>query len=190
MDEDLLEAAAQEFLQRGFSDASVDRIASALGSTRPALYRRYPTKELLYQAVLNHMAHQFELDLSFLDATQSAPEVLYRFVRLFYETLSSERVTAMSRLAIAESVRFPEMMAAYRDKVTNSFMGPLQTYFQQLQERGVVEMPDMSEAVVTLMTLSGRVHARLLGIHIPPERTESSLREVVRFFLAGYAPRG
>src|SRR5690606_40147217 len=68
IDVDLLSAAATEFLAHGYEAASLDTIAAAAGSTKPALYRRYAGKEALFEAVLRHLASEFEIDLSYLEA--------------------------------------------------------------------------------------------------------------------------
>ncbi|MBH2074518.1 MAG: helix-turn-helix transcriptional regulator [Pseudomonadales bacterium] len=65
LDEALLQAAADEFLEFGYTDANLGRIAEAGKTTKPALYRRFPSKELLFEAVLEHISRDFELDLSF-----------------------------------------------------------------------------------------------------------------------------
>lgn len=48
----LLEAAEREFAARGFDRARLEDIATAVGVTRPSLLHHFPTKELLYSAVV------------------------------------------------------------------------------------------------------------------------------------------
>ncbi|MFJ2743380.1 TetR/AcrR family transcriptional regulator [Streptomyces sp. NPDC087440] len=48
----VLEAAREEFGERGFRDAKIDRIAERAGLTRGAVYSNFPGKRALYFAVL------------------------------------------------------------------------------------------------------------------------------------------
>lgn len=48
----VLEAARQEFAERGFRDAKIDAIAERAGLTRGAVYSNFPGKRALYFAVL------------------------------------------------------------------------------------------------------------------------------------------
>ena len=51
----ILCAAADAFVERGFSDTSMDDVAGAAGITRLIVYRHFDSKEALYAAVLQHV---------------------------------------------------------------------------------------------------------------------------------------
>lgn len=53
---DLLEAGKQEFLAKGFRDASLRNIAARLGVTTGAIYRYYSDKEALFDALVSEAA--------------------------------------------------------------------------------------------------------------------------------------
>lgn len=189
MDEALLEAAASEFLTFGYTDANLGRIALAGQTTKPTLYRRFPSKELLFEAVLTHISRDFEFDLGFLLVDRPTQELLYKLAQLFYDTLGTPRVMAMSRLGAHESVRFPELISNFREQVMSGFMSQLAGWFDQLNSRGTLQIPNTLEAAIIFTTLTGRTHERLMGVQLAPGQVEPHLREIVRFFLAGYAPR-
>lgn len=189
LDVALLEAASAEFLERGYTDANIERIAAAGNTTKPALYRRYPSKKALFEATLIHLAKDFELDLGFLDPARSAEDVLYELGQLFYETLGTSKVLSVTRLSAFISAHFPESILAFRAEVMKGFMDTLIAYFQSLEDQGVVHMPNTFDAAIIFTTLAGRAHERLMGVVMPAENVEPYLRELVRFFLAGYPPR-
>ncbi|MFI0449250.1 TetR/AcrR family transcriptional regulator [Actinomadura sp. 6N118] len=60
----VLEAAREEFAERGFRDAKIDSIADRAGLTRGAVYSNFPGKRALYFAVLADLAHQVQPPLS------------------------------------------------------------------------------------------------------------------------------
>lgn len=184
----LLEAASAEFLERGYTDANIERIAAAGNTTKPALYRRYPSKKALFEATLLHLAKDFELDLGFLDPDRPAEDVLYELGRLFHEKLGTAKVLSMTRVSAFTSARFPELILAFRAEVMKGFMDPMIAYFQLLNDQGVVHMPNVLDAAIIFTTLTGRAHERLMGVVMPEEKVEPYLRELVRFFLGGYSP--
>ncbi|MEJ5057464.1 MULTISPECIES: TetR/AcrR family transcriptional regulator [unclassified Pseudomonas] len=189
LDEALLQAAADEFLEFGYTDANLGRIAEAGKTTKPALYRRFPSKELLFEAVLEHISRDFELDLSFLLVDRPVAQLLYELALLFYDKLGTPRVMAMSRLGAHESVRFPQLIINFREEVMSGFMAQLTGWLDQLNAKGVVQMSNTLDAAIIFLTLAGRTHERLMGVQLAQEQVEPHLREIVRFFLAGYAPR-
>ena len=71
--EKLMEAAKQEFLKNGYERASLQTIAEKAGSSKGAIYIRYPDKESLYRSLV-----QPAID-GFCELLQS---VLYQFNRL------------------------------------------------------------------------------------------------------------
>lgn len=56
--EDLLEAGKQVFLEVGFRDASLRKIAAMLGVTTGAIYRYYTDKEALFDAIVSGPAEE------------------------------------------------------------------------------------------------------------------------------------
>lgn len=55
---DLLEAGKKVFLEMGFRDASLRKIASMLGVTTGAIYRYYTDKEALFDAIVSGPAEE------------------------------------------------------------------------------------------------------------------------------------
>jgi AcrR family transcriptional regulator len=52
VEERILDAAAEVFLERGFEGASVDEIADVARAGKPTIYARFPGKEALFTAVV------------------------------------------------------------------------------------------------------------------------------------------
>ena len=57
--ERLLECAKEEFLKNGYENASLRVIAEKAGSSKGAIYIRYPDKESLYRALTQPVADGF-----------------------------------------------------------------------------------------------------------------------------------
>ena len=57
--ERLIEAARDEFAEKGYEGASLRTIAERAGSSKGAIYVRYPDKEALYTAVVDPVVEGF-----------------------------------------------------------------------------------------------------------------------------------
>ena len=58
--EEIIEAAREEFLEKGFQDASMRKIAGKVGITATALYRHYSSKEDIFDAVVEPAVSAWE----------------------------------------------------------------------------------------------------------------------------------
>lgn len=187
IDEALLSAAAEEFLAHGYDAASLDSIAGAAATTKPALYRRYVNKQALFEAALYHLAEGFDLDFSALIEDRRPPEaVLLDLAQAFFAHQSSPRVLAMARLAIGDGSRFPALMPMVRQAIMRGYLTHLVAYLARLDSERVVRIPDPEAAAVIFTTLTGGVFERLLGVEPEPAAVQPYLAELVRFFLSGY----
>ena len=109
----ILDAARNVFLQRGFEGASIDEIAKAARSGKPTIYARFPDKRALFTAVMRDMVariERFKGDL--LPAVGSMEERLVGAgLAVLGWILDSDRAGLM-RLAIAEVHRFPDLASS------------------------------------------------------------------------------
>jgi TetR/AcrR family transcriptional regulator, mexCD-oprJ operon repressor len=167
----ILEAAVHVLAERG--DASMAEIAAATGVGRATLYRHFPTREALIDAL---KAEAFEeLSARIEDAgldRVSAPEALERLLRAFF--LVGERYIFLvherpkSGLPKEEEERFAR---------------PLRAVFQRGIEEGVLR--DDLDSTTLLTLFGGLVHAAF-EIELP--RTvgiEEASATVVSLFLDG-----
>ncbi|GAA1442071.1 TetR/AcrR family transcriptional regulator [Leifsonia poae] len=54
LEDALLDAAWDELVEAGYSDFTIDGVASRAGTSRPVVYRRWPTKPELVRAAIAH----------------------------------------------------------------------------------------------------------------------------------------
>jgi AcrR family transcriptional regulator len=90
----LLEAASRVFAARPFADVSMDEIARACGVGKPTLYRYFPSKDALYQAVFIHALDGLEARLAkVLSRHACASERLLCMVREIVPTFRDHLVS-------------------------------------------------------------------------------------------------
>lgn len=60
IDTAILDAAAEIFARHGYAGTSVQQVADVVGYSKTGLLRRFPSKQALYDGVLDHVAGQLE----------------------------------------------------------------------------------------------------------------------------------
>src|SRR5919108_5298515 len=81
----VLAAARQEFAERGYAEAKVDRIAERAELTRGAVYSNFPSKRALYLAVLvDSIEHT---DAAPAPSSPGLAEAMSAFARIWLERL-------------------------------------------------------------------------------------------------------
>jgi AcrR family transcriptional regulator len=110
VDERILEAARQIFLERGLAGASIDEIASVARAGKPTIYARFPGKEALFTAVVmrNIAANIARFDHYPATGKDIEERLTNSAVTILQWVLVSDAVDLM-RLAIAEARRFPDL---------------------------------------------------------------------------------
>lgn len=87
----ILAVAKVLFADRGLHGVSVDDIARRLGVSPAVLYRHFPSKEALYEAVLTEIACTRE---NYVDAVVAGPSdfgsVLRRMTRVFVDSIAAD----------------------------------------------------------------------------------------------------
>lgn len=114
---DILDAALQEFLDKGFSQARMDCISDRASVSKRTVYKHFSSKSKLFHSIVDLLAERiaYELDLAY-DPTRpirdQLVEVGWAEGRLFMDT----QVISMFRMIIAESMREPELAVGLQAK--------------------------------------------------------------------------
>jgi AcrR family transcriptional regulator len=111
VEERILDAAGQVFLERGFEAASMDEIAEVARAGKPTIYARYPGKEALFSAVMAHRLRQ-KLEENIVASGSTIEERLATIATaLLHKVLDPEWI-ALMRWTIAEARRFPDLASS------------------------------------------------------------------------------
>lgn len=89
--EQLLQAAAAAFLERGFDGTSMETVADHAGVTRMLVYRHFESKHALYRAVLTSAIEHAQLAVS-RDVVGTEPGIAGQLVRAARETPDAFRL--------------------------------------------------------------------------------------------------
>jgi len=188
--ERILEIATELFLRDGYGSTSIEAIAQTAGMAKRTLYARYAGKPELFAAVVARIIEQLRppSDVPLLVGT-SLPEILERLAGLMLHAALSPLALALSRLIIAESGRFPELMSGLggergRPEAVQLIASLLQT---RLEPTPLAPEDARFAAGQFIQMVISWPQRRALGMGEPmtPDEQAEWVRRTTRLFLTG-----
>jgi len=135
----ILNAALDEFAERGFESTRLDDVAKRAGIAKGTIYLYFRDKDTLFQELLREMLTPivggFEaLGQTDIPAKQLAEHMRDVFVHEVFETRRKDVI----RLMIAEGRRFPKLAEFYYREVLSRIFDALQAILKRAAARGEV----------------------------------------------------
>ncbi|MFE9750191.1 TetR/AcrR family transcriptional regulator [Saccharothrix saharensis] len=190
---DLIVAAATAlFLELGYDRTSLARIAERSGVSRATLFKQFPTKAALFDAIVTEA-------WSAADEGEPPPagdivDGLSAMGRRYAELLSRPRMTDLFRIVIAELPRFPELADAQFSHGKMLYFESVRSYLLAEHEAGTVRVEDVDLAATQFLgMISNYVFWPTLlvpGWEVSAERVAQVVDEAVRTIAARYAATG
>lgn len=133
--QELLDAALELFVEKGFAATRTDEVAQRAGVSKGTLYLYYPSKEELFKAVVRQniaslIAEGKEAVAQFQGTTS---ELLAYLMREWWTRVGSTRAAGIHKIIIAEVRNFPELAQFYADEVIQ----PAHRLFEGVVRRGM-----------------------------------------------------
>ena len=168
----ILDKALELFSTQGYDSVSVGEIAKAVGIKAPSLYNHFPSKQAIFDAIMEFTAAQYEADTDQINihvqnAAQDIPvfteitaDVLFEKVRQIFEySLHNETISRFRRMMTIEQFRSPELAALYSGRYVDRVLAYHAGIFRALMASGetAAEDPDTLAMlyVAPVLTLIG-----------------------------------
>jgi len=190
----LLDVAAEVFLDVGYARASVGEIARRAHASKGTFYRRFPTKNELFAAVIKRRADEAFEDLASILLPDAEPRDVLRAIgaKLMACVLSKDSINLL-RLVYMESRQFPEVGKAFYELGPRRGRELLASYLRDLSEKRVLVRMDASLAAEQFLDLVTGELVRRCALGIKPAFSEAErekrLNAGVETFLRAYAAR-
>lgn len=176
----MIDAAEQLFLLHGYGATSMDAVARLASVSKATLYAHFTSKDLLFATIVGERSMTMLLDDADFPADADDPHAcLIRLGHRWLENMLLPRTLAIYRIAVAESLRFPELGRAFHEN------GPVRTrkrfaeWAQLLRDRGLIEAQDLDLASMQFFALlRGSMFLRA-SLGIPPLATEAEIAKNV-----------
>jgi AcrR family transcriptional regulator len=116
---ELLDAALEVFVERGFALARLEDVAARAGVSKGTLYLYFDNKEELFKAVVRKSILPLidEFRSSVAASERSSSELLGEYLHGWWTAYGGTRLSGVAKLCIAESGNFPEVARFWRDEV-------------------------------------------------------------------------
>ena len=184
----ILDKALELFSTQGYDAVSVGQIAKAVGIKAPSLYNHFPSKQAIFDAIVESTAAQYEADTGKIDIhvqdvkqdisvfTEISEEALFEKVRQIFEySLHNEPISRFRRMMTIEQFRSPELAALYSRRYVDRMMEYHANIFRALIASGEIQKEDPD--VLAMMYVSPVL--TLLGIcDRQPEREAECIEKL------------
>jgi len=188
----LLEAALDEFFEKGFAAARMDDIAERAGLSKGSLYLYFKSKEDLFEALVDNLAGP-KLDRIEKIATRipSLKLALWAFARYAPKVIRESDMPRLMKVLVGECQTFPDIVATYRRKTIDRLLGALTTMLSNASARGEAAIDDpalTARLVVAPVVLSGIWQAVFAASDAEPIDLDALFAMHVRFLLKALQP--
>ena len=186
-----LDIALRLFLQHGFNGVSMDQLVAEAGGSKATLYRYFPSKEALFEAIIDEIA---------APAVNDEGEDGWEAVGLEAGLLDIGRATAAAaldprtilllRLAIGEHARFPHLATTLFEHGAARTYARLRGFLAARRAAGDIDVDDLQIAAEQFLGgIIGHQQLRAaLGLPPPTRKDiEARVQAAVRTFIAAYA---
>jgi AcrR family transcriptional regulator len=151
--QELLQAALEVFVEKGFSATRTEEVASRAGVAKGTLFLYYPSKEELLKAVVREnlstlIAEGGNIAGNFSGTTH---ELLVLLMHTWWERIGDTPASGIFKIIITEMGNFPDFARFYLEEV----MEPGRALFSRVLQRGIesgeLRQVDLFEAVHVLI---------------------------------------
>jgi TetR/AcrR family transcriptional regulator len=132
---ELLDAALDLFVEKGFSATRVDEVAARAGVSKGTLFLYFQSKEGLFKAVVReNIANKFPTwQEEFITFEGTSADMLRYALTSWWERIGKTRASGITKLVMSEAQNFPEIAAFYQEEVIQ----PGNAMIRRILERGV-----------------------------------------------------
>lgn len=189
--EAIKEAARALFLQHGYADTTMEMVAAQSGVSIMTLYRHFRSKDILFQAVIEHLCNQAAKKNAGEALWEGTPEeVLQRLGERRLAFYCNSEEVALYRVIIGALEHFPAIGKLYYDQNFEKATERLSAYFQELDQRGVLRVPDPAFSARAFLALLHGSIAERFRLGVEPAFTQDEMRQHIRdcvaFFLSAH----
>jgi TetR/AcrR family transcriptional regulator, mexJK operon transcriptional repressor len=162
--EQILRAAADLLLERGYAGVSIDDVVAVAGGSKTNVYTYFGGKDGLFAAVMQRFCEEIVGPLEAIDVSGlSLRAALIRIGTTFLDILLARRALEVHRLAVAEAHRHPEAARSFFNAAPEATYAAIARLIAAQQAEGGLRAGDPRRlAAIFLDSLTGDAQLRAL----------------------------
>jgi TetR/AcrR family transcriptional regulator, mexJK operon transcriptional repressor len=189
--ERLMTVATEYFVRHGFNGTTIDAIAQAADMGKQAVYTRFTDKERLFSAVIQRLKEKAVFTEMPSDDGSPVAQGLPRRIRAIFEDANRPYSMTVSKLAMREGRRFPDLVPLMLEGTAERYTRPLSAYLEARKAAGELREIDTLEAATMCVDL---IIAEIMlsvctDIPISDDRIQACAGKIAEFALKGIAAR-
>jgi len=192
--EELLDAALDLFLEKGFERTSIEGICAAAGMAKRTVYARYGDKTALFRAALTRAIEDWIVPIDRLRVLEEddLEQTLLKIGQVLVANVLSRAGLRLLRLTNAESVNMPEIAILNVKRGTEPTLEYLADLFRRRLGRDGNSAASADEVASAFLNLvvGGVASNAAWGMVLPQEEIDRHTAYSVRLFLYGLLPHG
>lgn len=189
----ILDAAEAEFARAGFEGASTNAICAGFGGSKATLFRYFPTKEQMLEAVVARIASDWREAISHREIAATDPAGwLTGFAVQTLTWILSERLLFVGRLGVGEGRRLPRLQPVFTELASEPLRDLVAQRLADWSREGHLQVDDPQGCAVHYLDLvvAGPVSRALYGVErLEGEALRRHAASAVALFLSGVRPR-
>lgn len=188
----IMAAATELFTTNGYDTTSLARIAAAADVSTATLFKQFPTKADLFEAIVT----------DFWGKTADAPDSLdpadptqglTALGRHYAALLLQPEMAGLHRMVIAEAPRFPELARIQFDLGKEPFFERVHAYLTATDDRGALHVANPTIAATQFLGMISNVvfwpKLLLVDWDPTPDQVDETVTGAVGAIIATYSPR-
>lgn len=150
---ELLEAALDLFVEKGFAATRVEEVAARAGVSKGTLFLYFPSKEDLFKAVVReNVVHPVSQGAAEIEHFKGNSGQLLEWMMLqWWHRYGATQASGVSKLIMSEATNFPELALFYRQEVIEPGQALVRSVLQRAIERGEFRPVDVELALHSVM---------------------------------------
>ena len=150
---ELLAAALDLFVEKGFAATRAEEVAKRAGVSKGTLFLYFSSKEELFKAVVrkNLSTRYVEWGKELDTYKGSSADMLRYCVNTWWEQVGSTKASGISKLMMSEAGNFPELAAFYQKEVIEPGSSLLKRVLQRGMDSGEFRPIDLQYGVYAIL---------------------------------------
>lgn len=184
----IVQAATELFLELGYDRASLARIAERAGVSKATLFKQFPTKAALFDAIV--IDSWAENDVADVPPAGDLAAGLTVLGRRYATLVRQPKMTDLFRIVIAELPRFPDLARSHFSQGKLPYFESVRRYLLAERDAGVADLTDPELAATQFLGMISNYlfwpSLLLPDWTVTPARTTAVVDEAVRTMVARY----
>jgi AcrR family transcriptional regulator len=151
--DEVLDAALELFIEKGFAATRVDDIAKRAGLSKGTVYLYFPSKEALLEGLVRRAILPIaDSALAALRDYEGDPRIVLSLVlKMLAGRIADPKVIAMPKLIFREAMGFPELAKMYRAEVLDRVIPAIEGLIRKGVEQGYLRQVDPSLTIRSII---------------------------------------